>query len=332
MMNTRTAINMIGIDTGAASKSSSGDSCSGLSASTQTHLLADIVVTAAQNSQKINRQEPNNIAQLRISNMQLHGRDDDIKLLRSKLRELAKKKDDKEDAAPQNNGRHAESTDKSISNNLILVSGKSGTGKSSLIHKGLGGPAAEIGYAFASGKFDEKLFRPLSAFSDAMTNLAKHIMAEHNVLGGMSSSGGLSIATLIRCKIRDEFDEQDVEQLRRVLPGCADLLGKQKLSLLSKSSKADADTYEAALMESAPVSRMGSLRPLAGKESVSQLHFAIRRLLRIICSYLKGVILFIDDLQWSDAATLDLLKSIVLDGEISNLLIVGAYREDEVPE
>ena len=44
------------------------------------------------------------------------------------------------------------------------------------------------------------------------------------------------------------------------------------------------------------------------------------------------MVLFIDDLQWSDVATLDLLKSIILDGEIPRLLIVGAYREDEVSE
>jgi len=47
---------------------------------------------------------------------------------------------------------------------------------------------------------------------------------------------------------------------------------------------------------------------------------------------LKGVVLFIDDLQWSDTATLELLKSVVSDGEIPSLLIVGAYREDEVPD
>ena len=72
---------------------------------------------------------------------------------------------------------------------------------------------------------------------------------------------------------------------------------------------------------------------LAGKESISRMHYAVRRLLKIICSHLKGVVvLFIDDLQWGDTATLDLLKSIVLDGDIPSLLIVGAYREDEVPE
>ncbi len=314
-----------GIDSGASIPSSG----SSTSTQTQTQLLAKVVVTAAERSQKINPQEPN-IAHLRLSNMKLYGRDDDIKLLRSKLRELAKeRKNNVGDNMQNKGGLHDEDhLNKSISNNLILVAGKSGTGKSALICNGLGDNAAKSGCAFAAGKFDEKLFRPLSAFSDALANLAKHIMAEHNMMGGMSSSGGLSIATLIRYKIRDEFDDKDVEQLRRVLPGCADLLGKQNFSLLSKSSEADA----AALMEGTSVSRMGSLSPLAGKESVSQLHFAIRRLLRIICSNVKGVILFIDDLQWSDTATLDLLKSIVLDKEIPSLLIVGAYREDEVPE
>ncbi len=316
-LSTRTA-NMIG---GAGVNPRSGSS-----SSTQTQHLANIVVTAAESSQKINSQA-SNVAQLQVSNMKLHGRDDDIKLLRSKLRELTEEeRKNNVGENMQNKGRllDGEDVNKSISNNLILVSGKSGTGKSALIHKGLGDNAAKSGYAFASGKFDEKLLRPLSAFSDAMTSLAKCIMTEHDMKGGLSSSGGLSTATLIRYKIRDAFDEEDLEQLRRVLPGCADLLGKRKLSLLSKSSEAEA--YAAA----APVARLGS--PLAGKESISQLHYAIRRLLKIICSNLKGVILFIDDLQWSDTATLDLLKSIVLDGEMPSLLIVGAYREDEVQE
>eukprot|EP00984_Skeletonema_dohrnii_P016988 scaffold7652_cov195-Skeletonema_dohrnii-CCMP3373.AAC.5 len=252
--------------------------------------------------------------------MQLHGRDDDIKLLRSKLRELAKKDDcDEEDAAKNHVGE------------MILVSGTSGTGKSSLIQKGLGDPAANRGYIFASGKFEDKLLRPLSAFSDAMTCLAKCITVENNEKGGLlSSSGGSSIAALIRDKIQKEFDEEDVEQLRRVLPGCAELLRARRPSLFCPPSQSQAD--EASLYRGGSSSRLGSLNLLVGKESISQTHYAVRRLLKIVCSHFKGVVLFIDDLQWSDAATLDLLKSIVLDGEIPHLLIVGAYREDEVPE
>ncbi len=260
--------------------------------------------------------------------MNLHGRDDGIKLLRSKLRELAKK----ENNVGQNMKNYEQHDEpnhnkQSTSNSLILVSGTSGTGKSALIRKGLGEPAAKNGYAFASGKFDENIIRPLSAFSDAMASLAKCIAVENNEKRELSSS---SIVTLIRGKIRDEFDEEDIERLRRVLPGCAKLLGlgKRRHSLFSPSSEADAT----ALLRSVTDERLGSLNLFAGEESISHIHHAIKRLLKIMCSYLKGVVLFVDDLQWSDTATLDLLKSIVLDREIPSLLIVGAFREDEVPE
>eukprot|EP00984_Skeletonema_dohrnii_P001269 scaffold394_cov67-Skeletonema_dohrnii-CCMP3373.AAC.1 len=280
-----------------------------------TQELADIVAAATENSRKMSRQSVN-IAQLRTSNMKLHGRDDDIKLLRSKLRELAKAKDgDDEDAAKNHVGE------------MILVSGTSGTGKSTLIQKGLGDPAANRGYIFASGKFEDKFHRPLSAFSDAMTCLAKYVTVEHNTIGELPS-GGPSIATLIRNKIQNEFDEEDVDQLRRVLPGCAGLLVPRRSSLVCPSSPAGA----AALFRNASSSKLGSINLLGGKESIAQMHYAVRRLLKIICSQLKGVVLLIDDLQWSDTETLDLLKSIVLDREIPRLLIVGAYREDEVPE
>ena len=44
------------------------------------------------------------------------------------------------------------------------------------------------------------------------------------------------------------------------------------------------------------------------------------------------IILFIDDLQWADEASLDLIRSIVSDTKLRHLLLVGAYREEEVDE
>jgi predicted ATPase len=321
---------------GSMVNTSDRSSISSVGGTSSTQHLADIVAAAAQSSRK-RRKSATNIAQLRLSNMNLHGREGDIKLLRGKLHDLAKNAEieDNNNRTAENVSKMGESrrrqrdtltsspikhADKS-NNNLILVSGISGTGKSALIHKGLGEPASKLGYTFAAGKFDSKLRCPLLAFSDAMTRLTRCIVG-HN-------TGKLRLsATLIQNKIQNEFDEEDIEQLKRVLPGCAPLLDRTVRRGISVPLMREKRSASSASLGSA----QRRLELVAGKESISRIHYAIRRLLKIICSHLKGVILFIDDLQWSDTATLDFLKSIVLDGEIPSLMIVGAYREDEVPE
>ncbi len=40
--------------------------------------------------------------------------------------------------------------------------------------------------------------------------------------------------------------------------------------------------------------------------------------------------LFLDDLQWLDAATLDLLEDLLTHPDVRHLLIIGAYRDNEV--
>ena len=94
--------------------------------------------------------------------MKLHGRENDMKLLRSKLLELK-------------NGRR-ESVDDNMKSlpELVLISGISGSGKSSLVMKGVKEPAEKMGMTFVSGKFDQNntSSMPLSAFVDAMSSLA----------------------------------------------------------------------------------------------------------------------------------------------------------------
>ncbi len=45
----------------------------------------------------------------------------------------------------------------------------------------------------------------------------------------------------------------------------------------------------------------------------------------------EPLVVFLDDLQWADAATLALLPFLLTDPEISGLLLIGAYRDNEVP-
>ena len=40
--------------------------------------------------------------------------------------------------------------------------------------------------------------------------------------------------------------------------------------------------------------------------------------------------IFLDDLQWIDAATLKLIELILLDEQTQSLFLIGAYRDNEV--
>jgi len=40
--------------------------------------------------------------------------------------------------------------------------------------------------------------------------------------------------------------------------------------------------------------------------------------------------LFLDDLQWLDSATLDLIENLLTQSDVRHLMLIGAYRDNEV--
>jgi predicted ATPase len=55
-----------------------------------------------------------------------------------------------------------------------------------------------------------------------------------------------------------------------------------------------------------------------------------RRFLGVFARNEHPLALFLDDLQWLDTATLDLLEHLVTHSEVRHLLLVGAYRDNEI--
>jgi len=54
---------------------------------------------------------------------------------------------------------------------------------------------------------------------------------------------------------------------------------------------------------------------------------------RFLCAFAKRehpLALFLDDLQWMDAATLDFIEHVTTHQEVRHLLVVGAYRDNEI--
>lgn len=58
-------------------------------------------------------------------------------------------------------------------------------------------------------------------------------------------------------------------------------------------------------------------------------HFVFRAFLNVFATAQHPLVLFIDDLQWLDAATLDLVQRLINDPELRHVLIIGAYRDEE---
>jgi PAS domain S-box-containing protein len=56
----------------------------------------------------------------------------------------------------------------------------------------------------------------------------------------------------------------------------------------------------------------------------------LRRLIGVFARPGRPLALFLDDLQWLDAATLDLLGDLLVQPDLQHLLVVGAYRDNEV--
>ncbi|MBS1145662.1 MAG: putative ATPase [Proteobacteria bacterium] len=78
------------------------------------------------------------------------------------------------------------------------------------------------------------------------------------------------------------------------------------------------------------VGKQPDVPPLSGEQALNRLNHAFGNLLAAICRKEHPLVVFIDDWQWADAGSLSLLKSALERKEIRHLLLVGAYRDNEV--
>ena len=55
-----------------------------------------------------------------------------------------------------------------------------------------------------------------------------------------------------------------------------------------------------------------------------------RRFIGVFARPEHPLALFLDDLQWLDAATLDLIEDLLTRADVQHLMLIGAYRDNEV--
>ncbi len=176
------------------------------------------------------------------------------------------------------------------SNELVLLAGPAGIGKSALVREIHRPMVRHRGY-FISGKFDQfGRDTPYSALAQALRELVLRILGEpESRLVGWRRNLQAALGPNARVVLD-------------VVPDLGRLLGPQP-----------------------PVPEV----PPA--EAANRFHGTLRALIRAFADERHPVAIFLDDLQWSDLATLKLIEDLVGDPDLPHLLWIGAYRDAEVP-
>jgi predicted ATPase/signal transduction histidine kinase/tRNA A-37 threonylcarbamoyl transferase component Bud32 len=72
------------------------------------------------------------------------------------------------------------------------------------------------------------------------------------------------------------------------------------------------------------------VQPLPAAEAQNRFQYIFQNFVRAISQAEHPLVLFLDDLQWADSASLNLLKALTTDEENQYFLLIGAYRDNEV--
>ncbi|WP_438009075.1 AAA family ATPase [Sorangium sp. So ce321] len=172
---------------------------------------------------------------------------------------------------------------------LVLVSGYSGIGKSSLVAE-LHRPIARERGFFLSGKFDQTARDvPYRAFLQAFRALLQEILCA---------------------------SEEQVERWRQRLR-----------EALGESGRLLADVLPELTLLLGPQPPVPELPPT---EAQSRLHATLQRVVAVCARKEHPMALFLDDLQWADAASLQLLEQLATYTGSEHLLLIGAYRDNEI--
>jgi predicted ATPase len=78
------------------------------------------------------------------------------------------------------------------------------------------------------------------------------------------------------------------------------------------------------------VGKQPPIPELSPHDTLIRFQMVFRRFLGVFARPEHPFVLFIDDLQWLDAATLQLLEYLLVESDTRHLLLVGAYRNNEV--
>ncbi len=172
---------------------------------------------------------------------------------------------------------------------LVLVSGCSGVGKSSVVNELQKALIASRGL-FAAGKFDQyKRDIPYETLAQAFQTLVRQILVKK---------------------------EAEVDQWRETLAQAVGPNGQLIIDLVPELEFI--------------LGKQPSVPDLPPLDAQNRFQRVFRRFLNAFATREHPLALFVDDLLWLDDATLELFVHLFTHSEVKHLLLIGAYRDNEV--
>src|SRR6476661_1021828 len=172
---------------------------------------------------------------------------------------------------------------------MMLVSGYSGIGKSSLVNEVQKPIVRQHGY-FISGKFDQlKRNIPYASLIQAFQGLMQHLLTE--------TSDKLAI-----------WKQQLLEALGSNGQVIVDVIPEVELI----------------------IGPQGAVPQLGPFESQNRFNRVFKEFIHVFTKPSHPLVVFLDDLQWADSASLKLIHLLICDPDSQYLLLMGAYRDNEV--
>jgi predicted ATPase/signal transduction histidine kinase/CheY-like chemotaxis protein len=171
---------------------------------------------------------------------------------------------------------------------LVLVSGYSGIGKSSLVNE-LHSAMLQPGALFISGKFDQyKRDIPYATLAQAFQTLVRQLLSQ---------------------------SETELSTWRNAIMQAVGANGQLMLELIPE--------LKFVIGPQTPTSEFGP------GEAQNRFQNVFRHFLGAFATEQHPLVLFLDDLQWIDAASLELIEHLMTDGSLRHLLLICAYRDNE---
>lgn len=78
------------------------------------------------------------------------------------------------------------------------------------------------------------------------------------------------------------------------------------------------------------IGQQPSVPVLGPAETQYRFNLVFEKFIRVFADKEHPLVIFFDDLQWADSATLNFIKKLVTEKELKYLMIIGAYRDNEV--